>query len=43
MSTVTDGFCLSIIISYDTDNQRELLEKALEQMTFNTAKSKKKN
>jgi hypothetical protein len=43
MTTILNGFSFSIILSYDTDNQRQSLQKLLDGMTFNRSKSKKKS
>ncbi|WP_298893019.1 hypothetical protein [uncultured Psychroserpens sp.] len=43
MSTITKGFSLLIVISYDTDAQREELETLVNNIVFSEGRSKKKS
>nr|WP_321221783.1 hypothetical protein [uncultured Psychroserpens sp.] len=43
MTTIINGFSFSIILSYDTDQQRQSLQNLIDKMSFNASKSKKKS
>ncbi|WP_298900720.1 hypothetical protein [uncultured Psychroserpens sp.] len=43
MATITKGFCLLLVISYDTDEQREELEAMVNRIVFTEGQSKKKS
>ncbi|WP_299337419.1 hypothetical protein [uncultured Psychroserpens sp.] len=43
MSTITKGFSLSFILSYNSDDQLNQLMEAINKMSFTDGKSKKKN
>ena len=43
MATITKGFCLLLVISYDTDEQRKELEALVDDIVFVEGKSKKKS
>jgi len=43
MTTLLNGFSFSIILSYESNEQKQVLQNVVDQMTFNATKTKKKS